>query len=350
MGGQSDPPTSARRIKLMTGGAIPGPRLDRASLAGAWCSRQQILSHGPVILTFTLAHLSDIHLPLPKGLTLGHFRAKRLLGLANWHRHRKHAHQRPVLDRLVADLDRSPADHIAVTGDLVNLGLPAEHDAALEWLRELGSPDRISVVPGNHDAYVHLRRHPGHKRWADYMAERAVTLGNGTAFPYVRRCGHVALIGMNSGVPTPPVVSYGRLGREQIAAMHETLKALGTEGLVRVVMIHHPPWPMPAAWRMGLTDAAEFQKALADAGAELVVHGHLHRQLVNWAKGPRGPIPIVGVPSASEGKSQKGDLARYNLYRLSPKQDRLEIEMISRGILVPDGEVREIERRVLHVS
>lgn len=299
---------------------------------------------------FTLAHLSDIHLPLPKGLTLGHFRAKRLFGLANWHRHRKHAHQRPVLDRLVADLDLAAADHVAVTGDLVNLGLPAEHDAALEWLKELGPPDRISVVPGNHDAYVRLSHHPGHGRWADYMAEGAVSRANGAAFPFVRRYGRIALVGLNSGVPTPPIVSYGRLGRMQIEAMRQILNALGSEGLVRVIMIHHPPWPMPAAWRMGLTDAAEFQGVLAESGAELVLHGHLHRQLVNWAKGPRGPIPIVGVPSASEGRSRKGDLARYNLYRFGPDKGGLRIEMVSRGILAGDGEVSEIERRVLHSS
>jgi 3',5'-cyclic AMP phosphodiesterase CpdA len=322
----------------------------RASPGHGAAEASRLLLPRTMSKAFTLAHLSDVHLPLPKGLTLAHFQAKRLFGLANWHRHRKHAHQRPVLDRLVADLDLAAADHIAVTGDLVNLGLPAEHDAALKWLHELGSPDRISVVPGNHDAYVRLRRHPGHGRWADYMAARAVPLANGAAFPFVRRYGRVALVGLNSGVPTPPIVSYGRLGRAQLDALHQVLKALGSEGLVRVVMIHHPPWPMPAAWRMGLTDAAEFQSVLGETGAELVLHGHLHRQLVNWAKGPKGPIPIVGVPSASEGKSRKGDLARYNIYRLTWGEPALQIEMVSRGILASDGEVQEIERRLLHVS
>ncbi|KAB2851422.1 MAG: metallophosphoesterase [Hyphomicrobiaceae bacterium] len=325
-------------------------RLDRGSAAEAWCRRaNSAISFRPMSQIFSLAHLSDVHLPLPRGITLGHFRAKRLLGLANWHRHRKHAHQRPVLDRLVADLALAEVDHVVVTGDLVNLGLPNEHEAALKWLRELGPPERISVVPGNHDAYVRLRHHPGHGRWSEYM-NAAVPLANGAGFPFVRRLGRLALVGLNSGVPTPPIISYGRLGKEQLEALHARLKMLGSEGLIRVVMIHHPPWPMPAAWRMGLTDAAEFQKVLADAGAELVLHGHLHRQLVNWAKGPRGPIPIIGVPSASEGKSQKGDLARYNLYRLNADDQSLRIEMVSRGILAPHGAVQEVERRLLSVS
>ena len=45
-------------------------------------------------------------------------------------------------------------DHIAVTGDLVNLALDDEVEAARGWLETVGPPDLVSVVPGNHDAYV----------------------------------------------------------------------------------------------------------------------------------------------------------------------------------------------------
>ena len=300
--------------------------------------------------TFTLAHFSDVHLPLPSGLTLAHFQAKRLFGLANWHRHRKHVHKRAVLDRLVADLGRSGADHVAVTGDLVNLGLPSEHEAALTWLQELGPPARVSVVPGNHDAYVRLRRHPGHRCWAEYMSGQLDGAGGtqGQEFPFVRRFGKVALIGLTSGVPTPPIVSYGRLGPAQRQAARSILRRLRAEGLARVVLLHHPPFQMPAAWRMGLTDASELLAVLAEEGAELVLHGHLHRPMVNWAKGPDGPIPLVGVASASEGRGRKpSDLARYHLYRLSFAGKRPKIELIARGLTEPEGPVHELERRFL---
>src|SRR5262245_39982 len=105
---------------------------------------------------FTLAHISDVHLgPLPlPGVT--DCNLKRLSGYLNWHRNRKHLHLRPVLDSIVADLLAQRPDHIAVTGDLVNIGLPSEHLAALDWLATLGPPDRVSVVPGNHDIYTRL--------------------------------------------------------------------------------------------------------------------------------------------------------------------------------------------------
>jgi 3',5'-cyclic AMP phosphodiesterase CpdA len=45
-------------------------------------------------------------------------------------------------------------DHVALTGDLINLSLQAEYRLAAKWLAALGDPDWITFVPGNHDAYV----------------------------------------------------------------------------------------------------------------------------------------------------------------------------------------------------
>ena len=75
---------------------------------------------------FTLAHLSDPHLaPLPKP-RLVELAGKRVLGYVNWTRNRHKYQRREVLDALVADVRAQTPDHIAVTGDLVNLALEAE--------------------------------------------------------------------------------------------------------------------------------------------------------------------------------------------------------------------------------
>src|SRR6185312_15806218 len=101
--------------------------------------------------TFTLAHLSDVHLqPMPP-VGLGHWRPKRVLGYVNWVRNRKGVHLRQTIDLLASDMAAQKPDHIAVTGDLVNIGLPQEHALALAWLRDLGPADCVTVVPGNHD-------------------------------------------------------------------------------------------------------------------------------------------------------------------------------------------------------
>src|SRR5262245_65523212 len=99
----------------------------------------------------TIAHLTDVHLGPIDGLPPRYWNLKRGLGYLNWMRKRRHDHQRPVLDRIVADMAAQGPDHIAVTGDLANIGLPQEHIAALGWLQSLGPPERVTVIPGNHD-------------------------------------------------------------------------------------------------------------------------------------------------------------------------------------------------------
>jgi 3',5'-cyclic AMP phosphodiesterase CpdA len=304
--------------------------------------------------TVTLAHVSDVHLaPLP-ALPLRHLNLKRGLGYLNWQRGRRHAHTRPALDLVMADMHVQRPDHIAVTGDLINLGLPAEYEAAAAWLREVGPSEGVTVIPGNHDIYTTLRDDPGVERWRNYMradpwGARFATPQN--AFPFVRRVGPVALIALNSAVETPPFVAAGELGAQQLEALDALLPILEADGMIRVVLIHHPPLPDQAPPRRALRDAAQLSRILAARGAELVLHGHNHRDMhADFARlaefsGPS--IPVVGVASGSIGRVHKGEpLGRYNLFRISRVDQRAHIEMTRRGIDA-SGRVVQIERRTL---
>jgi len=290
---------------------------------------------------FTLAHLSDPHLgPLPRA-ALHHFFGKRLLGYLNWYR-RRGVHRTEALDAIVADLREQAADHIAVTGDLVNLALPEEFVHARAWLDSLGHPDDVSVVPGNHDAYVPLRRAEGTRLWLDYMRSNAPGVGflpkEAARFPYVRVFEKVALIGVSTARPTAPFVAAGRLGRAQLGRLDDVLAATGDAGLIRVVLIHHPPLPGLADWRRGLHDARPLADVLRARGAEVVLHGHQHRFTLNWAQGPRRLFPVVGAPSASAAASATGarhakPAAAYHLYRIAEAGDGCVIEMTRRGLI-----------------
>jgi 3',5'-cyclic AMP phosphodiesterase CpdA len=301
--------------------------------------------------TITLAHLSDIHLAPVVGFSVAHWRLKRLVGYVNWHRKRKGVHLRPVVDRLVADLAAQAPDHIVVTGDLVNLGLPGEQAAALEWLRSVGSPDHVTVVPGNHDIYVLMWRDPGTARWQDYMRANAEGAGYGNshhAFPFVRRFGQIALVGVNSAIPTVPVLARGRVGREQLHRLGRILDALGRERLMRIVLIHYPPLPGQCSPSRKLLDAEAMQQVLSEHGAELVLHGHNHTNTLEYCA-LRGPsIPVIGVASASLGRAYHDEpLGRYNLYRITVGGGTPEIVLTARGLAHPDGPVIELEHRAI---
>ena len=105
-------------------------------------------------MAFVLAHLSDAHIgPLPRP-RWHELIGKRATGYANWLNGRARAQDMGVLGRLVADLQQQVPDHIAMTGDVINLGLKAEFPPARQWLAQLSANCGVSFVPGNHDAYT----------------------------------------------------------------------------------------------------------------------------------------------------------------------------------------------------
>jgi hypothetical protein len=136
-------------------------------------------------------------------------------------------------------------------------------------------------------------------------------------------------------------MATGHLGEPQIASVVRILDTLRTEGLFRVVMIHHPP--VPAAHHKCLTDAVAFQRALADVGAELIIHGHDHTHSLIWIDGRGARVPVIGVPSASVSAQGKKRAGAYNLYLIAGRPGAWTCEVVSRG-LRPSGAVAELNR------
>jgi 3',5'-cyclic AMP phosphodiesterase CpdA len=267
---------------------------------------------------FRLAHLSDPHLgslPRPK---LSELAGKRGLGFVNWHRKRRERHRADILAALIADMRAFKPDHLAITGDLINLSLEKEFEPARDWLEALGTPHDITVVPGNHDAYVGATATHSGKHWGEFMTNDAVQVlvGQEITYPFVRRRGSVAFIGLSTAVPTLPFMATGELGREQLARFDRTLAELKDDGLFRIVLIHHPPKSSPGHRFRRLVDAREFRAVLARHGADLVLHGHNHVHSLTWLDGPKKRIPAFGVPSASSPPHGRHDAAGYNLYEI----------------------------------
>jgi 3',5'-cyclic AMP phosphodiesterase CpdA len=295
---------------------------------------------------FVLAHLSDPHLgPLPQP-GVRELVSKRLFGYINWQRSRRRLHRRDALDAITRDLHGRQPDHVAITGDLVNVALPAEFAHARHWLETLGAPADVSVVPGNHDAYVAAAGLHRDRHWSPYMAGDGSDAAANAActFPYLRRRGPVALVGVSTAVATPPFMATGEVGDQQIARIARMLDDLRRANVFRIVMIHHPP--LPSARHKCLIDAVAFQRALAVAGAELIIHGHDHVQSLVWIAGNGGRIPVVGVPSASAMAATKQRAGAYNLYSVGGGPGAWTCEVVSRG-LRPSGAVAELDRFAL---
>lgn len=277
-----------------------------------------------------LAHLSDPHLPPPPGPGGGALKAR--IARAAWRRKRS-VHRPEVLAALVADIRTHRPDHVALTGDLVNFSAPAEIAAARDWLAELGAPRDLTVSPGNHDLLVARGPEPW-AAWRPWMEDAP------GPFPRLRVRGDVALINLCSAVPTPVFSARGRLGPGQLDRLERLLGETAAAGLRRVLLVHHPVEPGAAPARKALDDAPALAAVLARAGAELVLHGHLHRAGLERL-GPDGPVPVLGAASAS---SNRGGVraARWNLVEFTPDPGGV-IRVAARGLL-EDGTMGELGR------
>ena len=288
--------------------------------------------------SYTLAHLSDPHLPPLPAPRLSELAGKRALGYLNWTRNRHKYHRRDVLDTLVSDMQAHVPDHIALTGDLVNLALEAEFAPSLAWLQSVGPPDRVTAIPGNHDAYVRATRYRFKESWNPYLrGDEAAQV----TFPFLRRRGPLALIGLSTAVPTPLLMATGTLGQLQIEALERVLSGLAGDDAFRVLLMHHPLRSRSRIKR--LTDASALRDVLKDHGVDLVLHGHDHIHSTIWIEGPNREIPVVGVPSASARAHGNLPAAAYNLFSVARDGNAWRCDQMVRGI-DDKLQVREIRR------
>lgn len=191
-------------------------------------------------------------------------------------------------------------------------------------------------MPGNHDAYVRGSLEGLLAACGRYTGDDSGSWGH---FPYLRRRGPLALVGLSSAIPTKPFVATGRLGASQLAAAETLLRALATEPgrPFRVVMIHHPPQPGGASPGRELKDAAAFTAMVGRAGADLILHGHNHVTSTARIAGPDGrTVPVIGAPSASARPDGHGAIASrrasYLLFEIGRAEQGYAVTARRRGL------------------
>jgi 3',5'-cyclic AMP phosphodiesterase CpdA len=299
---------------------------------------------------FALAHLSDPHISAISDVRVRDLINKRLYGYLKWKLHRGAEHLDAILLALQDDLKQTHPGHIAVTGDLTHLSLPTEFRKARQWLQSLGPPTRVTVIPGNHDAYVKTDWNQTFAHWTDYMISDDSRVADvipsnvDSIFPSLRVRGRIALIGVCTAQPTAPYLAVGSVGAIQMQKLKTILVRTGEQRLFRVLLIHHSPAPGTVSWRKRLKDAAALRSLLARYGADLILHGHAHHTAQSYLKSLDGKVPVVGAPSASALGRTLQRRARYYIYRISPTTSgwdvRLEVRMYSpdKNRFIPEHE------------
>jgi 3',5'-cyclic AMP phosphodiesterase CpdA len=269
-----------------------------------------------------LAHCSDLHLLSLEGARVLDFANKRWIGGLNLLMNRGRHHQSEIFEAMIEDLNAQDIDHLLVTGDVTNLALDEEFRFARTLFDRLRlGPDDVTVLPGNHDAYVQKGALYFSEHFADFFSsDEEYTREDGEAWPLIRRRGPLSIIGLSTSLQTPWFTAYGVIGDEQLERLGALLGDERLTDSLRLVSIHHSPAEPRAASRIrGLRDRRALYRVLEEHGAELVLHGHEHLDLSATLPGPEGAIPVRGIQSGTydAGDHALARRARYRIYEIS---------------------------------
>jgi 3',5'-cyclic AMP phosphodiesterase CpdA len=196
-------------------------------------------------MTTRLFHLSDIH-----------------FGVEN----------RAALAVVKAAVEREQPDLLICTGDLTQRAKHSEYAAAAHWFASLGVP--VWLEPGNHDMpYYNL-----FERFTDpYRRYRSLKSQVGGGF----ESDDVVLVPLKTTVRAQPRFPWsdGVVTRSALARTLARLEQLRDDPRTIIVTAHHPLLGPEGKRRNPTIGGTRAYAAIAAAGADAVLSGHIHQPL-----------------------------------------------------------------------
>jgi 3',5'-cyclic AMP phosphodiesterase CpdA len=223
-----------------------------------------------------------------------------------------------VESALAALIARVEPDLVVATGDLTHRGRREQHERAAALLRGLGPA--VVAVPGNHDIpYVFPARFT--QPWAEF--ERVWE----TTEP-VYRSDEVCIVGLNSVRPW----RHQSGGLRDVQLAHAASVFAGAPaGALRVAALHHQLTGAP--WRTRKRPVARRNHvlgALVDAGAELILSGHIHQGAVSerhefevWTGGQPGVTVSVAPGLGQPRPKRRGEARGLHVYETGEREIRV---------------------------
>lgn len=223
-----------------------------------------------------IAHLSDLHLLEDDFRSRTGLARYRLAYLSTGVGLDVELRRRRALAALMR-ADRLQVDHVLITGDLTEDGTLSQYESLADVLDESGiAPERITLVPGNHDAY------------SEPLAWQSALDGPLAAYRETSREGAVTVIGDAVIKPVSTVMDAQHFTRAAGVVRDEALNDIRqlaadrvTTNRTLIVAQHHAP--LGAAnplWNYfdGTMRASTMRDLLAELPELHVVHGHVHHK------------------------------------------------------------------------
>ena len=156
-------------------------------------------------------------------------------------------------------------DATLISGDLTQRAREWQFEAAANLIADLPQP--VLTVPGNHDIPLDLPISRFLRSFAAYKSDISRDLEPMLDLPGVR------IVAMNTAWPF--AFEHGRVRSRSLSRAVQRLRE-APPGVLRVVMLHHPLVHPPGARKEPMQNGERAAHALSEAGADLVLSGHLH--------------------------------------------------------------------------
>jgi 3',5'-cyclic AMP phosphodiesterase CpdA len=282
---------------------------------------------------FRLAHLSDLHV----SSDLSALRHR----LRSWVR-QSQAKNLLNLQAVIRDLASQEVDHLIITGDLTNNSRDASLESVREALGEWNEPERLTIVPGNHDlSYRRRARGPAAVRRPRKLSQLyghfptmfprehppELRHAKKEPFPFVKTLagGKAVLIGLDTTgrltTRAGPLNSFGTISRAQFRELRSLLKNPWLHDRIKIVAMHHHPVIVPVATFFDsfkhLFQSKQLLDLLYESHVDLILHGHKHHPFCWQSHTFRDhdlTIICAGPPDAYADGKQSGLV--YNIYSI----------------------------------
>jgi 3',5'-cyclic AMP phosphodiesterase CpdA len=203
---------------------------------------------------------------------------------------------------------QSGADHVVISGDLTEIGTPEQFEALAETLDASGiTPERLTLVPGNHDAYTS----PDAWQKAIEGPLRPWAAASAKEPGKVVETGGVVFMPIDTTMHQPITRSAGALTSDAAGWIARRVTDTAFRDRPLVLVQHHPPFAHRSRvwqWIDGLIGYAALMELLLRHCHVHALHGHLHHavdRIVGFGK-----TQVFGAPAVVEDK----DAARVRLY------------------------------------
>ena len=260
-------------------------------------------------MSTSIIHISDLHFhTYPQNFR--DWKSKRILGVANLLFRR--ARQFPLhrAKQLVKLIQKMNWDHLVISGDLTQLSLEKEFSGAREILDPLlTDPQRVTIIPGNHDRYV--RQAAGDDLYNKYFGE---FFGNSKIHLRSLKDDWM-IVGWDSAHPNDWLSAAGTVRCSTLRATENLLGRYSAE--TRFIIVNHYPLTFPEGWK--------FEKShelynlvpvrnwiLRHPQIRLYLHGHIHENWLHRLSRDSGPELLLVNSASSTSKLSPGQKSSFH--------------------------------------